>query len=73
MKNELWMGLGEGFLYFNTDKTNLLDALEEFFDKLDSIGCDHDNFGWEAIELRDENGNPIEYFGTGNPRDIGCI
>ena len=70
--NELWMDLGKGFLYFSTDKTNLLDALEEFLDKLDSIGCIYDNFGWEEIELRDENGDSIEYLGTGAPRDLGC-
>lgn len=69
--NELWMDLGYGFLYFNTDKTNLYDALGEFIDKMDSIGCDYDNFGWHQIELRDENGDSIEYFGTGDLKDIG--
>ena len=70
--NELWMNLGEGFLYFDTDKANLPDALVEFLNKLDSIGCNSDNFRWEAIELRDENGEYIEYFGTGSPMDLGC-
>lgn len=70
--NELWIDLGYGFLYFSTDKTNLCDALGEFVDKMDSIGCNYDNFGWQEIELRDENGNSIEYFGTGTLRDLGC-
>ena len=70
--NELWINLGYGFLYFSTDKTSLPDALEEFLNKLDSIGCNYDNFGWEEVELRDENMNSIEYFGTGYPRDLGC-
>lgn len=50
--NELWIDLGKGFLYFQTDKTDLEEAMEEFLSKLDSIGCVHDNFGWEGCELR---------------------
>lgn len=70
--NELWMDFGKGFLYFATCKTTLADALEDFLDKLDSIGCVRDNFGWQEIELRDDNGDSIEYFGTGTPKDLGC-
>lgn len=69
--NELWIDLGMGFLYFATNKTNLPDALEEFLDKLDTIGCISDNFGWEEIELRNEDGDAIEYLGCGAPRDLG--
>ena len=69
--NELWMDLGYGFLYFDTNKTTLPDAMEEFLDKLGSIGCCADNFGWEAVELRDEEGDTVEYLGTGGPRNLG--
>ena len=69
--NELWMNLGKGFLYFSTDKTNLTDALEEFLSKLNSIGCNPDNFGWQEMEFRNENMDPIEYIGRGIPSDLG--
>ena len=68
--NELWMDLGYGFMYFKTDKTNLIDAVEDFRDKLDGIGCITDNFGWYEIELRDANGDPIESAGVGIPSDL---
>ena len=70
--NELWIGLGYGSLYFSTNKITLHDAMEEFINKLNSIGCVADNFGWEKVELRDENLHPIESIGAGRPRDIGC-
>lgn len=70
--NELWINLGYGFLYIDTSSTTLPDALGEFLYKLDYVGLNYDNFGWQEIELRDENGNTIEYFGTGSPADLGC-
>ena len=69
MINELWMDLGRGFLYYQTEEENLHDALEEFLYRLDTIGCIHDNFGWEAIEFRDDDLNPIETGGIGCPAD----
>lgn len=69
--NELWINLGYGFLYFSTDRTNLTDALEEFLNKLNSIGCNPDNFGWQEMEFRNENMDPIEYIGRGIPSDLG--
>jgi len=69
MTNELWMDLGKGFLYYKTNATSLKAALEEFLDKLDSINCIHDNFGWEEIEFRDPDLNPIESGGIGRPAD----
>lgn len=68
--NELWMDLGRGFLYYKTDEENLRDALEEFLYRLDQIGCIHDNFGWEKIEFRDDDLNPIEVGKeNGSPKD----
>jgi len=61
--NELWIDAGNGFIYYATNEKTLKDALSEFEDKMWSIGCDLANFGWHEIELRDKNGNGIEYCG----------
>ncbi len=61
--NTLWIDAGKGFIYYSTSEETLEDALREFEDKMWSIGCDLANFGWQEIELRDENENSIEYCG----------
>ena len=43
-KNELWINAGYNFLYYETDKTTVDEAYEEFEEKLASIGCCADNF-----------------------------
>ena len=69
---ELWMDLGAGFIYYKTSKTTLKEAMKEFLSKLDAIGAIHDNFGWEAVELRYEHLDPIEgeSMGAGCPNDL---
>ncbi len=61
--NELWIDAGDGFIYFATNEKTLMDALSEFEDRMWSIGCNVDNFGWYEIELRNENGDAIEHCG----------
>lgn len=76
--NELWIDLGKGFLYYQTDKTDIEEAMDEFLDKLSIIGCVSDNFGWEACELRIGFHDPklddytvSESCGRGTPCDWG--
>lgn len=67
--NELWMDLGYGFLYYQTDNDDLESAMDEFLEKLSSIGCVSDNFGWEGLELRIDGDccNVKESCGVGSP------
>ena len=69
--NELWIDLGYGFLYYHTDKTDIEEAMDEFLDKLSTIGCVSDNFGWEGCELRigGDCCNVKESCGIGNPSE----
>lgn len=74
---ELWINCGESFLYFMTEKDTLKDAMEEFLCRLDSIGINHDNFGWRQLELRAGNTDPDHYYrvvercGPGHPGGWG--
>ena len=61
-KRELWINCGESFLYFMTQKDTIKEAMKEFLDRLDSIGVNHDNFGWSALELRAGNTDPDNYY-----------
>ena len=67
MKNELWINAGNNFLYFETNKTTLEEAFDEFKNKLASVGCCTDNFGalcdFELRRYTDDNGDydVIEY------------
>ena len=68
--NELWIDVGNGYIYYATNATNLNDALVEFETKMRQIGCNVDNFAWNEIELRDEDCNPFEYIGDGFLRNF---
>lgn len=63
-KEELWIDLGYGFLYYNTEAKTLDEAEDNFLSDLEGIGVITDNFGYEAMELRewdnDENYKVIE-------------
>lgn len=61
-KRELWINCGESILYFMTQKDTIKEAMKEFLDRLDSIGVNHDNFGWSALELRAGNTDPDNYY-----------
>lgn len=50
--NELWIDLGYGFIYFQTNANTIDDALEDMSDKFHSIGINDDNFGYYEMELR---------------------
>ena len=49
-----------GYVYFKTNKTSAIDALEEFKSRCEEAGINADNM--DSIELRDDDGNTIDEF-----------
>lgn len=55
-KKELYIEAGSHFLYVETDCNTIDEALDQFCDKLNAIGCVADNFfHGTKMELREWN------------------
>lgn len=60
--NELKINVN-GWIYFNTDKTNIMEAMCEFTNNLNKLNFDNintDNVIFDGVELRNENGEILE-------------
>ena len=59
-EKDLWIEADAHFLYVTTDRDTITEAVEEFRERLESIGCNSDNFFLNTkMELRewDDRGN----------------
>ena len=61
VNNELCVNMGSsGCIYFKTRKKNCLDATEDFWRAMKSVGINPDKYHPLRYELRDENGYNID-------------
>lgn len=59
--NELKINVN-GWIYFKTDKTNIMEAMCEFTNNLNKLNFDNintDNVIFDGVELRNETGETI--------------
>lgn len=60
--NELMISFKDGaqWIYFQTDKTNIQDALNAFWHVCELTGINMDNMVIDEVALRDADGNDME-------------
>ena len=69
--NELMICVGNSWMYFETTKTKVYDALIDFEEHMSLVGINPDNMLWDEAILRDADGNNIGYLKMKNGVVIG--